>query len=133
MVDDAVIISLARGLYPALTTGAAPDAFFEAWIPWARAHAGSNFGAYQTHALAHLIAHIAYRVDPEGLLGSGGTSPGPVTSISTGALSASFGTVSGAAAGLYSASDAELSTTRAGMAYLALRATRSKIMLPRMV
>ncbi len=129
MISSATIIALMRQLWPQVTTAAASDAWCEAWIPNIRSFAGTNFGTYQTYAFAHLLAHFAYRVDQNGILGSGGAGIGAVMSLGTGKLSASFGAgMEGLIVGM---TDAEFGTTRPGCAYLALRGTIASINAPR--
>lgn len=129
-MSDAAVIARARALWPALTTAAASDTFLSAWLVQARHLAASpRWGALQLDATAHALAHFAYRVDPAGLLTGGGASAGPVTSLSTLGLSASF--AGPAAAQQRSAADAELATTPPGRAFLALRASVASFSAPR--
>ena len=129
MISSATIIALMRQLWPQVTIAAASDVWCEAWIPNVRGFAGTNFGTYQTYAFAHLLAHFAYRVDPAGILGTGGAGIGAIMSIGTGKLSASFG--AGIEAKIAGMTDAEFATTRPGCAYLALRGTVASINTPR--
>lgn len=115
-------IALCRELWPAVTTAAASDAFLTAWYDDVQGMAGEvYFGTDTLLARAHLLAHQAYRVDPAGLLG-GGSGVGPVQSVTTSRRSVSYGT----AAGVQSATlgDADLATTKPGLAYLRLRERR---------
>jgi len=117
MESDAVIIARARALWPALTTAAASDALLSTWLPQARHFAGSAAWTPRLDALAHALAHFAYRVDPTGALGGGG-SAGPVSSLSTLGLSATY-----AVRQARSDVDAEFQSTPPGRALLALRAS----------
>lgn len=117
-----------RALWPALDATAAPDAVALAWVNWARNIAGENYGDDILDAQANALAHMMYRLDPSGTLGSGGVSTGQVTSIKTLSLSVSYGAAGGGSA--VPGSDADLMTTRPGQALLALRATKAAIVLP---
>ena len=132
-VTDAEAIAQCRAMFPVITTTAASDVFLGVWLTWARAQVGP---AWRTttkskDALALLLAHQAYRVDPAGVLGSGGVAAGPVTGLSTLGLSASFGSPGGT--GSASSADAELRTTRPGSMFLALRDTLVSPNVPRFI
>lgn len=122
-VTDAEAIAQARAMFPQVTTTAASDAFLGGWMDWARSQVGPAFRttAKARDGLALLLAHQAYRVDPGGVLGSGGVAAGPVTGLSTLGMSASFGAAGGT--GSASSADAELRTTRPGSMFLSLRDT----------
>jgi hypothetical protein len=128
---EAAIVRV-RALWPAVTTGAASDAFLEAWLTWAQAQVGEIWTyAKALDGVAHLLAHIAYKVDPGSLLGgSSAGAAGPVTSLSTLSLSASFGDAAGL--GGYTGSDADLSTTGPGRSFLTLRNTLAGVHVPMM-
>lgn len=112
-------ITLCRSLWPAVTEAAASDAFLTAWYADASARAGEAwFDTDQLTAVAHLLAHHAYRVDPAGLLGAG-AGVGAVQSMTTGRRSVSWGSATGT--GSLSPGDAVLATTKPGLAYLELR------------
>lgn len=119
MLSDADTIALTRSLWPGVTVAAASDAFLGAWLTSTRLRVDlCVWGDLYDTAVAHLLAHQAYRIDPAGVLGTAGAAvAGQVTSIRTGALSA---TVSDASSRVASA-DADLATTGPGAAYLALR------------
>lgn len=122
MIDPVLIIAKVRALYPDLTVDVVPDDFFLAWMDWAKSFVGNGFGPFKLTATALLLAHAAYKwlfASNSGGIG------GPVTSISTGVLSASFGN------GGADMSGADLASTVAGSAYLALRNARASIMAPR--
>jgi len=123
-----------RQMWPQITTLVASDAFLIAWFPWVQAFVGTGFGAYKYIAMANLLAHVVLRLDPEGVLGGGGGGiyNGPVRSISTASISVSYGGAT-AATGSVTGVDAELLTTVAGSAFIALRNTRAAIMTPRVV
>ena len=129
MPTDAAVIAMARALWPALTVGAASDAFLSASLLWARAADNGQVDppSYLVR-LAHLIAHRAYAVDPAGALGSGNTTGAPLTSIGTRELSNGYGSTS--ATGSASALTAWLATTAPGAEYLALRDSRAPIAAP---
>lgn len=111
MLTDADIIAHARALWPAVTVDAASDAFLLARLPGLRRRVSLvDLGEDYDDALAHLLAHTAYRVDPGGTFGTGPL-PGRLTSVHTGALSASF--APGADVGEYG-------YTAPGLAYLDL-------------
>lgn len=133
-LSDADTLALARSLWPAMTTAAVSDAFLTSYLPGVRSMvAAVRWGTLYDTACAHLLAHFAYRVDPTGTLnGVGASSPGGVTSRSTGALSVSYGSGTGGATGL-AAADAFLASTAPGQAYLMLRDTRGAIVAPFMV
>jgi hypothetical protein len=122
-------IARARALWPQVTVEAASDVFLEAWVDWACAQVGPNWSSLKARdGLAHLLAHMAYRGDPAGVLGGGVPSPGPLKSLTTLGLSASFGA---AGNGSYRGGDADLAQTGPGQAFLALRKTIAKVTVPR--
>lgn len=115
-------ITLARELYPWLTTDAASDAFLTSWYGHAEEIAGdAYFGDAVIQARAHLLAHAACIVDPTGALS--GYASGPVQSIRSGARARAYATVQ--TTSYVSLQDAELARTPAGRAYLMLRDSRA--------
>lgn len=125
-LSDAGVIALLRSLYPAITTGVASDAYLEVWLPWARSLEDAiEWGVSYDTGLAMLLAHrVQSSVIP------GGGAPGPIKSISTLQMSASFDSAIREGAGALSR---QLSTTPAGRDWLALRATLPGYVLPRVV
>ena len=129
MPTDAEVIATTRVLYPAVTTLVASDVYLEAWLPWAKALIGATaYGTRYGLALSLALAHVAYR----DLVALGGGAAGPagaVLSLSTLGLSASFGAIGGGA--WWTPTDVEWSTTKPGLALLALRGTRpNAVLLP---
>lgn len=113
-------IALTRVLWPAVTDTAAPDAFLTAWYDDAAARAGdAYFGTSREMAVAHLLAHAAYRVLPS-LNGGNVASPGAVSAATSSRRSVTYGGKSASDHAMTMA-DAELATTRPGQAYIALR------------
>lgn len=128
----ALAIARCRALWPAVTVSAASDDFLEAWYTHATQEAGESFfGADQLDAVAHLLAHAAYKVDPAGELGSHPGATGPLTSLRTLDMAATW---SAPGAGAASATDADLATTKPGQMYRALRdrqlATAPRVVVP---
>ena len=123
----AEIIATLRVRYPAITTTVASDAYLESWAGWAEqiAHP-SPWGARWGDAMVLLLAHRVLADSPSSPTGP---TSGPLRSLSTHRMSASWG-ASPVEALTTSLSDAELSTTTAGRAYLALRATVLEIVMP---
>ncbi len=114
-------IALCRALWPAVTEAAAPTTFLEGWYLDAVEEAGSAyFGTSTQTAVAHLLAHHAYRIDPAGVLNSGGASPGSVQAVTTSRRSVTYGAPAGSS-GSASKGDQILMTTRPGQEYLRLR------------
>ena len=121
MATDAEVITLARTLYPDLTTLVVSDAYLEAWIPWANALVGAvPWGTLYDLGRALLLAHVAYR-DVPAAGGSGSGPGGPLTSLSTLGLSAGWG--SGVGSGYITPTEEELTTTKPGQRFLATRQT----------
>lgn len=121
-MTDAEIIALTRALYPDVTVAAASDAYLTSWLTWARQLTGPTWGDLRDQGVAILLAHRAYRGDPAGVFGGGGAyATGPLASIGKRSLSASWG--GGGATMARNQSEADLTTTRAGLAWLALRDT----------
>lgn len=117
------IIALLRVRYPAITNTVASDAYLESWEEWATQIADpSPWGARWPNAMVFLLAH---RVRLDGLLGEVGG--GPVTSMTTGRRSISWGSPS---TGPIDPADAEFYATPEGRSYLSLRATVMDIGLP---
>lgn len=122
----AAAISQMRALWPQVTEAAAPDTWLAGWYDDALEAAGDFwFPATSTRlrAVAHLLAHAAYRYDPCGVLAGGGGSPanpGNVSAMTTGKRSVTWGG-KGPADHVVSFSDAEYASTRPGQAYLQLR------------
>lgn len=115
-------IALCRELWPAVTTAAASDAFLTAWYDDVAGIAGEvYFGSDTLLARAHLLAHEAYRVDPNDVLGGGGVA-GPVQSVTTSRRSVSYAVSAGVQN--VTLADADLATTKPGLAYLRLRARK---------
>lgn len=126
-------IALCRALWPQVTTAAASDAFLTSWLDWAVAFVDDVAWGFPDAdvAVAHLLAHVAYRVDPAAELGTGGAmGVGAIASLTTLRLSASFGAGSGASSAYFGAADAELATTRPGSMFLALRGTHAAFVVP---
>jgi len=122
-MDPALLISQVRALYPDLTEDVVSDAFLTAWMGWAKAQAGTDFKADQALATSLLLAHAAYKwLFSKDAGGIGGN----VTSISTGQISASFATNGFSVGG-----DNDYASTIAGSAYLQLRASKARIVAPR--
>lgn len=128
-LSDAATVALARALWPDLTTAAASDAFLLAWVAHARDLASATaFGSSYDRAVAHLVAHFAYRLDPNRKLRTGGASAaGPVKSSATGRLSGSVGNASESAAGNV---EKQLLQTAPGQVFLALRDAQAAIVAP---
>lgn len=128
-LSDAATVALARGLWPDLTTAAASDAFLIAWVPFARALASeTQFGAAYDMAVAHLVAHAAYRLDPNRKLRTGGASAaGAVKSSATGRLSGSIGNAAESASGNV---EKQLLQTAPGQVFLSLRDVQAAIIAP---
>jgi len=126
-LSDAEIIASARAFWPALTTDAASDVFLTTWLSWARTQQGAaQWGDLYDQGLAHLLAHIAYHMDPNDEL-SGGTVGGPIRSIAT--LQMSLSVDSSIADG----SDTPTrmaAATKPGGVWLMLRATLPDRILP---
>lgn len=113
-------IALMRELYPLLDSNAASDAFLTTWYRQASAIAGDvYFGSETTLARAHLLAHIAIKLDPAGLLADTALGYGVIKNIGTGKLSVGFG---GPGVSPIPYSDDDLYSTVPGRAYLMLRA-----------
>jgi len=118
-------IALTRKLWPQVTEAAASDVWLTEWYADALETAGSGWfpdTPTRLRAVAHLLAHAAYRYDPCGLLagGAGGGQPGTVSAITTGRRSVTWGG-KGPADHAASFGDAEYATTKPGQAYIALR------------
>lgn len=129
-LSDAATIQLSRDLYPKLTTAAASDAYLTTWLPWARGFVGvSEWGSKYDTGVAMMLAHRAYGDDPAELLGTGGAA-GPVSSITTLGMSASFGSNVTADAGQL---ELDLATTKPGRDFMAVRATLPDYVLPQVV
>lgn len=141
---NAEVRDAARDVAPELTAvlGAANSAVpagVVVRLVWVRAMAGwSAFGdSYLTTAQAYLLAHRCTR-DLAGSQGStsaqigGGATAGAITSATTGPLALGFGASAVAAPppGTGQA-DAELGLTQYGQAFLALRDSRPKLVIPR--
>lgn len=125
-LDDAGVIALLRELYPSITSGVASDAYLQVWLPWARdLEDAIEWGTRYDTGLAMLLAH---RVQSS--LIPGGAAPGPIKSISTLQMSASFDSAIREGAGALSRN---LATTPAGRDWLALRATLPGYVLPRVM
>ena len=127
-MDSTAIIALMRGMYPALTSLVAPDAFLLAWYNHIVFIAGEAFETRRPWAVAHLLAHISIIENPAGLLPPGYGLVG-ISSLSTGDLSVSFSDPGAAASSIFT--DAWLARTTGGMAYLQLRESTASITLPR--
>ena len=109
-----------------VTSAQADDAFLTEWIGDLRELVDPDiFEGAEEDALAALAAHHARMVDPTGAFGSIGGAAGPLTSIKTSSLSATFGAPSGGAG-----SDSEYQTTAAGRYFLQLRESRPLTILP---
>jgi hypothetical protein len=118
----AAAIAKMRALWPQVTEDAASDTWLTEWYADALEAAGSDFfpeTATRLRAVAHLLAHVAYRHDPCGVFGTG-TNPGTVSAMTTGRRSVTYGGKSAADFAM-SMSDAGYATTRPGQAFLALR------------
>ncbi len=141
---NAEVRDAARSIAPELTTvlGAAESAVpvgVVLRLVWVRAMAGlSGIGVDNLLAAqAYLLAHRCTR-DLAGSQGStsapigGGATAGAITSATTGPLSLGFGAsaVAPPPAGS-SQADAELGLTTAGQAFLSLRDSRPKVVVPR--
>ena len=84
------VVARARVLWPQLTVAAAPQTTALAWVPMALQIAGDVYLELQTDAAAHALAHCMYRLDPAGVLGTGGGGSGAISSIRTGGLSVGY-------------------------------------------
>lgn len=103
------------------------DADVEAWLAIAASLlSASQWGAAYTLAACYLAAHMWKRTGLDD--GSDSAAAGPLTSARTGELAESY-----ASASTTSALDADLATTRYGLAYLRLRSTRVRIAGPRVI
>lgn len=112
-----------------MTAAAAPDAFLAAHVGSARAVADRRvFGALHLDALADLVAHAAYEVDPAGLLGTGTGQGGAVSSVGTRELSNSFATT--AQQSSVDAATARFAKTAPGVSFLGLRDSRAYVAAP---
>ncbi len=125
-LSDAGVIALLRAMYPTITTDVASDAYLEVWLPWARSLEDAiEWATSYDRGLAMLLAHrVQSSVIP------GGNAPGPIKSISTLQMSASFDSAIREGAGALSR---QLATTPAGRDWLAARATLPGYVLPRVV
>lgn len=118
----AAAIAKMRALWPQVSEDAASDTWLAEWYADALDLAGGVWfddAPTRLRAVAHLLAHYAYRYDPCGTFGTG-SNPGSVSAMTTGRRSVTYGG-KGPADHATNASDAELSTTRPGQAYIALR------------
>lgn len=123
----AVVIALLRTRYPAITTSIASDAYLESWGVWAEEIA--NPEPWGTRWVDGMVLLLAHRVRADGLLTpGGGAAPGPLRSLSTLGMSASWG--ASPAEAHVDLADADLSTTPEGRAYLQLRATVLDVVMP---
>jgi hypothetical protein len=120
-MTPAAAIALSRALWPLVTEAAAPDAYLTAWYADALRQAGESwFGDDRATAVAHLLAHAAYRQGRiSGSAPSAGAA-GPLTAISTLGMSASWASITGY--GVAGVGDQILAATQPGAEYLALRA-----------
>jgi hypothetical protein len=125
-LSDAGVIALLRAMYPEITSGVASDAYLEVWLPWARRLEDPiEWGTAYDDGIAMLLAH---RVQSS--LIPGGNAPGPIKSISTLQMSASFDSAIREGSGALSR---QLATTPAGRDWLAARAVLPGYVLPRVV
>ena len=118
-LSDTELITFARQLWPDLTEDAASDAFLLAWLPQQRRHVSeAAFGEEYDIAVAHLLAHAAYRLNPGKKLGTPGAAfSGSVTAKRSGKVGANF---SDASAGVRF-TDKNLATTAPGMMFMEIR------------
>lgn len=118
----AAAIAKVRALWPQVTEAAAPDTWLAEYYADALEVAGDAYfpeTAARLRAVAHLLAHAAYRLDPMGVFSSG-VNPGTVSAVTTGRRSVTYGGKSPADYAL-TLSDAALATTRPGQMYLSIR------------
>lgn len=118
----AAAIAKTRALWPQVTEDAASDTWLAEWYADAIDLAGEEWfddDATRLRAVAHLLAHYAYRYDPCGVLGSS-TNPGNVSAVTTGRRSVTYAG-KGPADHVTNVTDAELASTRPGQAYITLR------------
>ncbi len=114
------------------------DADVEEWLAMARAQMApaTTWGAVYEQAVANRAAHMMTRARVgEGAEAGDPTTaaPGSLASVTTARLSVSYGASGGPGSGRASSGgDDELTTTRYGLAYLELRASRAA-RLPRMM
>lgn len=114
-------LDLFRELAPELA--AVPDPTVTTWLTIAaKRHNATVFGEVYAEAMVLWTAHRISRLPGVGS-GSGGE-VGPVIAQADGDLSRTYGSVASLAA---SAADADLVTTRYGLAYLELRDSRAGI------
>ena len=110
---------------------AVTDAEVDSWVEIAEAqHTTTVFGNLATQAMARYAAHLMTRAGlGSAAAGSGGASTvGTVSSVREGDLAVTYdGGAIAAAAGRLSVGDADLATTRHGLAYLAIRNSRPTI------
>ena len=114
-------------MWPQVTAAAASDAFLLAWISTALRIVGPGYGPARTDALACFLAHVAFNLDPEGILGTGNARGGAVASQSSAELSVSYSTMAP------DSIDAALASTSPGRMILMLRDSRADIAPPMVV
>lgn len=108
------------------------DAVVEEWLGLAIASiAGADqWGGVYDQAVANLAAHLMARagVGTTPAPGDGSANSGAITSVRTGDLAVGYGNVGGVGAGGAGLGDDDYTTTKYGMRYLALRASRARRM-----
>jgi len=115
-------IALCRALWPQVTEAAASDVWLKGWYADAVQTAGASWfdtSEERERAVAHLLAHAAFRLDPFGVFGAG-LQPGVVSAATTGRRSVTYGG-RGVDQLVSNVNDASLATTKAGQEYLRLR------------
>lgn len=116
-------VALVRAMWPLITTAIASDVYLETWFEDACDACGlAWYGSRRLRAVAAMLAHLALRHDPNGVLAEGAAGlarTGQIASVSTKSRSISWAI--GGAPAPASFTDADLATTKPGMYLLTLK------------